>query len=160
VHYQHLMRWLLRQQVVHCQAMSTNFACKHLEGDDLTLVQYRLSGGTLGDIQTSWCCKEEHVSVLGTKGSFHYRDNDVVEFSSETGPFEGECLHLRGDGSVERFTSIVPPLWDDGSNPYNQHRRFMQAILSGEPVEVTGEEGMQDVRLVEDIYTSAETACA
>lgn len=156
VHYQHLMRWLLGQNVVRCQAMTTNFACKHLEGDDLALVQYQLSGGSLGEIQTSWCCKEEHVSVLGTKGSFHYRDNEIVEFSSTAGEFHGECLHLRGDGSEEHFASVLPPAWDDGANPHNQHRSFIEAIQSGVPCEVAGEEGREDVRLVEQIYLAAE----
>lgn len=156
VHYQHLMRWLLEQRVVRCQAMTTNFACKHLEGDDLALVQYELSGGALGEIQTSWCCAEEHVSILGTKGTFHYRDNQIVEYSSTTGEFRGECLQFRGDGSEERIASVVPPPWDDGSNPYNQHRRFIEAIQNGGPCEVTGEEGREDVLLVEAVYAFTE----
>jgi predicted dehydrogenase len=160
VHYQHLMRWLLAQDVVRCQAMSTNFACHHLEGDDLALVQYQLSGGSLGEIQTSWCCQEEHVSVLGTKGSFHYRDNGVIEFSSTSGEFHGACLHLRGDGSTETIAPLVPPAWDDGSNPHNQHRRFVEALQQGTPPEVSGEEGRADVALVEQVYATAERKSA
>ena len=53
VHYQHLMRWLLGNDVIAVQAMATNFARPHLEGDDVMLAQYRLSGGAFGDIQTS-----------------------------------------------------------------------------------------------------------
>ncbi len=160
VHYQHLMRWLLGQQILRCQSMSTNFACKHLEGDDLTLVQYWLSGGSLGEIQTSWCCQEEHISVLGTKGSFHYYDNERVEFSSTAGEFHGECLHLSGDGSTERIAALIPPAWDDTSNPYNQHRRFVEALQCGMPCEVAGEEGMEDVSFVQRIYASAESVKA
>lgn len=160
VHYQHLMRWLLGQDVVHCQAMSTNFACPHLEGDDLALVQYRLSGGSLGEIQTSWCCQEEHVSVLGTKGSFHYRDNAIVEFSGGGGEFHGTCLHLRGDGSVETVARLVPPAWDDAANPLNQHRRFVEALQHGTACDVAGEEGRIDVDLVEQVYSAAERRSA
>ena len=160
VHYQHLMRWLLGQKVIRVQAMSTNFACKHLEGDDLTLVQYQLSGGSHGEIETSWCCQEEHISVLGTKGSFHYYDNESVEFSSQAGEFHGECLHLRGDGSTEQIAAIIPPAWDDSVNRYNQHRRFIEALQTGEPPEVSGEEGLEDVRLVEAIYAASERAVA
>jgi predicted dehydrogenase len=160
VHYQHLMRWLLGQDVVGCQAMTTNYACPQLEGDDLALVQYRLSGGSLGEIQTSWCCQEEHVSVLGTKGSFHYRDNSVVEFSSECGEFRGLCLYLRGDGTTETIAPLIPPPWDDGSNPLNQHRRFVDALLHGSPCDVSGEEGRTDVALVEKAYISAERVSA
>jgi predicted dehydrogenase len=160
VHYQHLMRWLLGQGVSRCQAMTTNFACRHLEGDDLALVQYELSEGSLGEIQTSWCCQEEHVSVLGTKGSFHYRDNQVVEFSGTGGEFYGECLHLRGDGDTERFEPVLAPPWDDAVNPYNQHRRFIEALQSAGAVDVSGEEGLEDVRLVEKIYLAGSEAAA
>lgn len=155
VHYQHLMRWLLNQQVTAVQAMATNFACHQLEGDDLMLAQYRLSGGALGEIQTSWCCLEEHVSVLGTKGSFHYRDNRVVEYTAETGSFDGEYLHLKGDGSFERFENCLAPEWDDAANPYNQHRRFCEALQAGTAPEVNGEEAREDVRVVEACYHAA-----
>jgi predicted dehydrogenase len=156
VHYQHLMRWLLQQQVIQVQAMATNFACPHLEGDDLMLAQYRLSGGSLGEIQTSWCCLEEHVSLLGTKASIHYRDNSVVEFTGDTGRFDGEFLHLKGDGSFERFENALAPEWDEAANPYNQHRRFCEALLAGEDPEVSGEEAREDVRIVEACYAKAE----
>lgn len=160
VHYQHLMRWLLGHDVVQCQAMTTNYACPQLEGDDLALVQYRLSGGSLGEIQTSWCCQEEHISVLGTKGSFHYRDNSVVEFSGEGGEFKGACLHLRGDGTAETIAPLVPPAWDDKANPLNQHRRFVSALVHGTLCDVSGEEGRTDVALVEEAYNSAERISA
>jgi predicted dehydrogenase len=160
VHYQHLMRWLLGQGVVRCQAMSTNFACHHLEGDDLALVQYELDGSALGEIQTSWCCQEEHVSVLGTKGSFHYRDNTAVEFSGTGGEFDGACLHLRGDGSTEKVARLIPPAWDDASNPQNQHRRFVEALQQGTPCDVSGEEGRVDVGLVEQVYAATERKLA
>jgi predicted dehydrogenase len=155
VHYQHLMRWLLGQNVTGVQAMATNFACHQLEGDDLMLAQYRLSGGAFGEIQTSWCCLEEHVSVLGTKGSFHYRDNRVVEYTAETGPFDGEFLRVKGDGSFERSENCLAPEWDDAANPYNQHRRFCEALQSGGTPEVTGEEAREDVRIVEQCYGAA-----
>jgi hypothetical protein len=70
------------------------------------LAQYALSGGGLGESQTSWCCQEEHVSLLGTRGSIHYRENRRVEFIADTGPFEGEVLKLKGDGSSE----VIPDL--------------------------------------------------
>jgi predicted dehydrogenase len=157
VHYQHLMRWLLGQQVVRVHAMATNFACPHLEGDDLMLAQYALSEGSTGEIQTSWCCLEEHVSLLGTRGSVHYRDNQVLEYTAETGPFDGEAIHVRGDGTLERFESVLPPAWDDAANPWNQHRRFCEAVQLGREPDVTGKEALEDVRLVEECYAAADT---
>lgn len=155
VHYQHMMRWLTGASVVRVQAFSRNLACPHLEGDDLSLAHYELSGPTFGEIQTSWCSQEEHVSVLGTKGSFHYRDNQRVEFLGEAGPFQGEVLNLRGDGSQEVIESLLSPEWGDAANPYNQHRRFFEALRAGKPPDVSGEEGREDVRLVEACHQSA-----
>jgi predicted dehydrogenase len=155
VHYQHLMRHLLKTEVARVQAFSRNVACPHLEGDDLTLAQYELASAALGDIQTSWCCQEEHVSIMGTKGSIHYRDLRRVEYSGEGGAFDGEMLHLRGDGSVEILEPCLSPEWGDAFNPYNQHRRFFEALREGRPPEVTGEEAREDVRLVEACYAAA-----
>jgi predicted dehydrogenase len=139
------------------QALSTNIACSHLEGDDLTLAQYELSGGALADIQTAWCAQEEHVSLLGTKGSIHYRDNARVEFVGESGPFDGQVLRLRGDGTPEIMEPCISHDWDDASNPYNHHRRFFEALAGGRTPDVPGEEGREDVRLVELCYQSAAT---
>jgi predicted dehydrogenase len=160
VHYQHLMRWLLGQEISDVQAISTNFACPQLEGDDLMLAQYRLSKGSLGEIQTSWCCLEEHVSLLGTKGSIHYRDNRVVEYTGETGRFDGEFLHVKGDGSFERFENCLAPEWDDAANIYNQHRRFCEALQAGTPPEVTGDDAREDIRIVEACYLATESFAA
>jgi predicted dehydrogenase len=154
VHYQHLMRWLLGRRVVRVQALSRNVACPHLEGDDLTLAHYLLEDGAFGEIQTAWCAQEEHVSLLGTKGSLHYRENRYLEYLGEGGPFRGEAFALRGNGALERF-EILPPEWDDDANPYNQHRRFCEALLDSRDPEVTGLEGREDVRLVQACYESA-----
>lgn len=154
VHYQHLMRWLLRDRVVAVSALSRNLACPHIEGDDLTLAQYELAGGAVGEIQSGWCVQEEHVSLLGTKGSIHYRENCWVEYVGEGGSFEGEVIELRGDGSFKRF-QCLPPEWDDAGNPYNQHRRFCEALLNDAEPEVTGADGREDVRLVEACYRAA-----
>lgn len=155
VHYQHLMRWLLGRRVLRVQAFSRNIACPHLEGDDLTLAHYELDDGALGDIQTGWCAQEEHVSLLGTKGSIYYRDNRFVEYCGEGGAFDGEALHFSGDGRTERF-ECLPPEWDDADNRYNQHRRFVEALAAECTPEVTGEDGREDVRITEACYRAAE----
>jgi predicted dehydrogenase len=152
VHYQHLMQWLTGASITRAQAISRNVACPQLEGDDLTLAQYELSSGALGDIQTSWCTHEEHLSVMGTEASFHYRDNMRLEYVGHTGPFRGEILDLKGDGSSEMVDRILPAEWDDAGNPYNQHRQFFEALAQGRQPAVSGEDGREDVRWVEVCY--------
>lgn len=155
VHYQHLLRWMLADRVTRVQAFMQNRACPHLEGDDLALVHLQLASGAYAEVQTSWCVQEEHFSLLGTRGSIHYRDNRRVEFIGEGGPFKGEVLELKGDGKPEEIASLLPPAWDDAANPFNQHRSFFAALLEGRAPEVTGAEGREDVRIMEACHQSA-----
>lgn len=154
VHYEHLMRWILGDTVEKVQAFAANVACPHLEGDDIALAHLRFTCGAFGDLQTSWCVDEEHFSILGTKGSFHYRDNRTVEFRGDSGPFEGDVLRFAGSGTTEVIDPLLAPAWDDAANPYNQHRRFFEALAAGREPEVTGEDGRLDVRVVEACYES------
>ncbi len=155
VHYQHLLRWMLDDRVTRVQAFMQNRACPHLEGDDLALVHLELASGAYADVQTSWCIQEEHFSLLGTRGSIHYRDNRRVEFIGEGGPFSGEALQLKGDGKPEEIASLLPPAWDDAANPFNQHRSFFAALHESRTPEVTGADGREDVRIMEACHQSA-----
>ncbi len=155
VHYQHLLRWILDDRVVRAQAFMQNRACPHLEGDDLALIALELGSGAYADVQTSWCVQEEHFSLLGTRGSIHYRDNRRVEFIGEGGPFKGESLRLKGDGTPEEIAPLPPPAWDDVANPYNQHRSYFAALRDGRAPEVTGEDGREDVRIMQACHQSA-----
>jgi len=155
VHYHHLARWILRDRVVRAQAFATNRACPHLEGDDMALAQLQFASGALADIQTAWCVQEEHFSILGTRGSIHYRDNRRLEYIGEGGPFQGEVLNLKGSGEMEVIDPLLPPAWDDAANPFHQHRSFFTALAEGRAPEVPGEEAREDVRICAAIYESA-----
>jgi predicted dehydrogenase len=154
VHYEHLVRWLLGDRVVRVQAFAKNLACPQLEGDDLALAHLELASGAYADLQTSWCVEEEHFSIMGTHGSIHYRDNRCVEFTGEGGPFEGHSLRLAGAGKREIVDPLLAPEWDDANNPFNQHRRFIEALHGGAAPDVTGEDGRDGVRAVEACYRS------
>ncbi|MCI0626763.1 MAG: Gfo/Idh/MocA family oxidoreductase [Acidobacteria bacterium] len=157
VHYLHLLQWILQDAVFQVQAFSTNLACPHLEGDDLMLAHLKLRNGTLAELETSWCVQEEHFSLMGTQGAVHYRDNRCLEIWSENGPFEGKILRLKGDGKPEHLDPLLPPEWDDEENPLNQHRQFVEALQSGRSPEVSVEQGMTDLRIVEACYESARS---
>ena len=159
VHYQHLLRWMLETRVTRVQAFMQNRACPHLEGDDLALIHLELASGVYADVQTSWCVQEEHFSLLGTRGSIHYRDNRRVEFIGDGGPFKGEALELKGNGTPEEFAPLLPPAWDDAANPFNQHRSFFMALRDGRTPEVTGEDGREDVRIMQACHQSAAEEC-
>lgn len=155
VHYQHLLRWILGDQVVRVQTFMQNRACPHLEGDDLALAHLELASGAYADIQTSWCIQEEHFSMMGTHGAIHYRDNRTIEFIGEGGPFKGSVLELEGHGKPEVITPLTPPAWDDAANPFNQHRSFFAALADGTKPEATGKDGREDVRIMQACHRSA-----
>jgi UDP-N-acetylglucosamine 3-dehydrogenase len=155
VHYQHLLRWMLDDRVVRAQAFMQNRACPHLEGDDLAMAHLELASGAYADVQTGWCVQEEHFSILGTRGSVHYRDNRRIEFVGEGGPFKGTVLELKGDGTPEEIAPLLPPAWDDAANQFNQHRSFFAALAEGRRPEVTGEDGREDVRIMQACQQSA-----
>lgn len=156
IHYQHLLRWILDDRIVRVQAFMQNRACPHLEGDDLAMIHLELASGAYADVQTSWCVQEEHFSLLGTRGSIHYRDNQRLEFIGEGGPFKGHALELKGDGTPEVVAALPPPAWDDAANPFNQHRSFFAALAEGRRPEVSGEDGREDVRIIQACHQSAE----
>src|SRR5579863_5861177 len=154
VHYEHLIRWLLGDRVVRVQAFAKNLACPQLQGDDLMLAHLELAGGAYADLQTSWCAQEEHFSIMGTRGSIHYRDNRWLEFTGEGGPFEGQSIRLSGNGAREVVDPLLPPEWDDAANPFNQHASFCAAVRGGSTPEVPGEEGREGVRVTQACYES------
>ena len=150
------MRWILGDRVVRVQAFMKNRACPHLEGDDLAMAHLELASGAYAEVQSSWCLQEEHLSILGTRGSIHYRDNRTVEFIGEGGPFEWRVLKLEGNGKPEVITPLEPPAWDDAANPFNQHRSFFAALAEGRRPEVTGEDGREEIRVMHACYQSAQ----
>ncbi len=156
IHYEHVMRWTTGGRIRRVQAFVQNRACPHLEGDDLAMAHLEFDSGAYGDLQASWCLQEEHFSLMGTGGSLHYRENRTVEFIGEGGPFRGRVLRLGGNGKAVRLEPLDPPKWDDAGNPFNQHRRFFEALRTGKDPDVTGEDGREDVRVIQACYESAE----
>src|SRR5262249_32756399 len=138
------------------QAFMKNRACPHMEGDDLAMAHLELASGAYADVQASWCVQEEHLSILGTRGAIHYRDNRTVEYLGEGGPFDGQTLQLEGRGAQEIIPPLKAPAWDAEDNPFNQHRRFFSALAEGREPDVTGEVGREDVRILQACYQSAE----
>ena len=155
LHYIHLLQWILNDQITRISAMSRNLVCKQLEGDDATIAHLEFSHGTLGDVQSSWCAREEHLSLLGTHGGVHYQSNRNLEVWSEYGPFRGHRLNIVGDGKTESFTDVFPPRWDDALNPFNQHRQFIESIQNQSSPAVTATEGLQNLRVVAAAYDAS-----
>jgi predicted dehydrogenase len=153
-HYVHLCEWLLDDVIAGVRSVSTNLMCPHIEGDDITAALVRFEGGAFGVIESAWCVRGEQMSVHGSAGSLAYIDNRVLTLSADR-PFQGEVIRYERPGERLILDACVPPPMKDTANPHNQSRRFVDAILSGEPFDVPAEIGLRNMKVIEATYLAA-----
>jgi len=153
-HYLNLGQWLLDAPIRRVSAVGANLMCDHIEGDDIMSAIVEFEGGPLGVIESSWCVKGEQMSLHGASGSIAYIDNGVLTMKAEF-PFDGEVIHYGTPGRRIVVEGLAPPAMDDWQNPYNQHRRFVDALLDGTPVDVPSLAGLRDMRVLEAAYRAA-----
>lgn len=154
-HYINLAQWLIDDEIVRAAAMGKSLMCGHIEGDDIMTAVVEFGRGGLGTIESSWCVRGEQMSVHGSTGSIAYIDSTVATLKGDTA-FEGEVIRYREPGSRMVVDGLSAPAMGDWRNPYNQHRRFVDAILDGTPVEVPAEVGLRDMRVIAACYRAAE----
>jgi predicted dehydrogenase len=114
----------------------------------------RFGNGASTVLQATWGEHREpqadmiRIEVHGTKGAIHltvpnYRHDDTLRMYME---IEGEPV------------TVIPGL---RQKPTNNHEMLIaatvEALQAGQPVPVTGEEGLAAVRVLEAMYKSAET---
>ncbi len=152
-HYLNLGQWLLSSEIVEAAADGGNLMCDHIEGEDLMTALVRFANGARGVIGASWCVKGEQMSVHGSDGFVSYVDNATLTIRG-TKSFEGETIHYREPGKRLVMSELLPPAMGDWKNPYNQHRRFIDAVLDGTPPDVPAEAGLRDMRALDAAYRS------
>jgi UDP-N-acetyl-2-amino-2-deoxyglucuronate dehydrogenase len=150
-HYLNLGQWLLDSDIVEAAADGGNLMCGHIEGEDLMTALVRFANGARGVIGASWCVKGEHMSVHGSDGFVSYVDNATLTIRG-TKPFDGETIQYREPGKRLVVSDVLPPAMGDWRNPYNQHRRFVDAVLDGRVPDVPAEAGLRDMRALDAAY--------
>jgi UDP-N-acetyl-2-amino-2-deoxyglucuronate dehydrogenase len=163
VHYLHIFKWLTGAEIQQVKAFTTNRHSPQVEGEDLACAVIQLSSGALATIDTAWCTNGEQLAIHGTLGRIEYRNNRWLYVASSKGEFTGRVLRYSGglesgfDGvhGIEQSLEIKPPAYGDVSNPFNQHRMFLEAVRDGKPAFCTIASGVSDLRCVYAVYESA-----
>lgn len=119
------------------------------EVEDYATALLRLEGGGTLQLDVSWAAYTEHtdefgVSLLGSHGGAQIHSKDYAQTGT-----------LRFFGEIDG----VPTTTEPRLLPTKGHgaiiASFFDSILTGAPVEPSGEEGLDRVRLIEAIYRSA-----
>jgi predicted dehydrogenase len=151
---------------VKATGFTRNLHCPGLEGEDLAVAVLELDSGAMITLDTAWCANGEELAIHGTKGRFQYRNNRWLSVASSAGPFQGRVVGYSGSlvpafggpQGEEQQLEICPPPFGDSANPLNQHRAFLEAARDGRPAPVSIASGVEDMRIVFDLYRAA-TIC-
>ncbi|MBA3439789.1 MAG: Gfo/Idh/MocA family oxidoreductase [Pyrinomonadaceae bacterium] len=168
VHYIHLFAWMMDASVVQVTAVIKNSYCPGIEGEDLACAIMEFNNGALATIDTAWCAAGEQLALQGTLGTAEYIGNQTLMLDSAAGSFNGRIINYTGTSAgsfpnapgasvTQQMTTVHAPRLDDLSNPYNQHRLFLEAVREHRPAPVSIASGMEDMQVVAAVYESAKT---
>jgi predicted dehydrogenase len=154
VHYLHLFRFLSGLEPVSVLGIKDNMHCPNLEGEDIGLALFQFENGVKATVDTGWTAKGEEISIQGTRGSATYLSNRWLLLQGNKEPFKGEVIHYKGDSAQ---LLVIPAVGMDVDQPFNQHRRFLEAIRDNTPVPVSVQSAVNDLVAVTAFYESSST---
>jgi predicted dehydrogenase len=154
VHYLHLFRFLSGVDPVSVVGVKDNMHCPNLDGEDIGLALFQFENGVKATVDTGWTAKGEELSIQGTRGSATYLSNRWLLLQGNKEPFDGEVIHYNGN---ESLLLEIPAVGMDVNQPFNQHRRFLEAIRDNTPVPVSVQSAVEDLVAVAAFYESTTT---
>jgi UDP-N-acetylglucosamine 3-dehydrogenase len=140
-----LLRWLLKQEVVEISAFKATNE-KPTTIDDTAVIALRFSEGTLGTIQVSWVYRpgvDDSVSISCEHG--------VIHLPSDAAHPVRVLEHGKSGSAIESSYGFDPtdvPGW------FGAIAAFVDAVTSGKPSPVSGEEGRATMAAVLAAYES------
>jgi predicted dehydrogenase len=164
VHYIHLIEWMTGSSAVRATAFTHNLHSPGIEGEDLACALLQLNNGTMMTMDTAWCANGEQLSLHGTSGRVEYRNSRILTMASSKGAYNGRVINYAAgtesgfDGihGIEQQMEISPPAFADSTNPFNQHRMFLEAVRDRKPAFCSITSGVHDLRCVRAVYDSAQ----
>ena len=128
---------------------------------------FEMDSGAMITLDTAWCANGEELSVHGTLGRFHYRDNRLAR-GVERGPVSGTRGRLLGrpDAGVRRPPGRRAANGGHAAGVRRHHESaepaspFLEAVRDGRPAPVSIAAGVRDMRVVAALYESARTGRA
>lgn len=131
-----------------------------MEAEDTASVSLRFANGTLGAIVATTCANTEfptELRVYGDRGHVRIVGEEAVEW---------DVPGIPAPPVVDDHTALTPgtgttQTWGTTAIGYlRQYADFVDAVRSGRPPVVTGEDGRNAVELVTAAYEADRTGCA
>jgi predicted dehydrogenase len=152
VHYLHLFNFIGGLNPVSVTGIKDNVYCPNLDGEDIGLAVYEYEKGVKATVDTAWTSQGEEMSIQGTKGAATYIANRWLLLQGSDEPFHGHAIHYNG-GQPQMLE--IPLLGMGINQPFNQHRRFLEAVRDNLPVPVTVESALEDLNAVAAFYQAS-----
>ncbi len=160
VHYVHLFGWMMNSKVVRVMAMTKNQHCPGIEGEDMACAILEFANGALATLDMAWNTAGEQLSIHGTLGTAEYIGNKTLLMNSIAQSSQVEKTAAPGTAARQEVSEIIAPALGDCSNPFNQHRMFLEAVRDGREPFVSVASGADDLRVVQAVYESARSGRA
>ena len=154
VHCIRLFRSISNECIVAVKGYAGNLHCPGLEGEDTASAIFHLESGACATVDLSWCSPGEELSVHGTEGSAVFLNNSCMTLLSHKDWFGDHVQYLRGSSRTFAFNAVD---MGDAESPFNQHRRFMRAVIDGREPDVPLSSGVEDMAVVAAFYESVQT---
>jgi predicted dehydrogenase len=145
VHVMDLMHWFTRSQVSEVYAYAATLFNEELQVDDTGMIHVTFENGVFGVLDTSWSRPKSFptwgdvtMEIIGTKGVI-----SVDSFAQSNELFSDEV----GKGTWD--------YWGDNMDDV-MVRSFVDALIEGETVPITGEDGLRSAQVALAGYQSLE----
>jgi len=146
VHVMDLMNWFLKSEVKEVYGYAATLFDEQLQVDDAGMVHVKFDNGVFAVLDTSWSRPKSFptwgdvtMEIIGTEGVISVdgfgQKNDL--YSDEVG--KGQWTY-----------------WGDDMDTY-MIRDFVQSLLAGNPVPITGEDGLRAAHVAIAAYESVKT---
>jgi len=154
VHHVNLAGWLLGRRVVRVSA--TGLSGRTVFEDETTTATLVFDGGTVGCFAASYAADLYGFTIVGDRGRIHLHPDHVVIRGVD--PYHGDLIDYRdaGQEKVIPLASIQEAIHrlEPG---VEVHGRFARWIAHGEPYPCPGEQGLEDMKVVDAVYRSRRT---
>ena len=160
VHYVHLFGWMMNSKVVRVMAMTKNQHCPGIEGEDMACAILEFSNGVLATLDMAWNTAGEQLSIHGTLGTAEYIGNKMLMMNTIAETARSNKTAAPGTAANQEISEVIAPALGDATNPFNQHRMFLEAVRDGREPFVSIASGVEDLRVVQAVYESARSSKA
>jgi predicted dehydrogenase len=156
IHAINLMQWWIGSPITEIFAYSANRFCPNIGGDDVTVATTKFKSGVFGTFDSGYASEGMSREIFGTEGSVRLNHYDADLELILNRPYQSELIQYETPGKSQVFTVLKREL-DDISNPYNQQRMFIEAIVAGRAPFMGGAMGRQDLAVVTAAYESVQS---